>query len=186
MVAVQTEVTGSYRALAESFRRSLLAANRSPQTITAYRIGVELFGAFLVAKGMPTAVGSITREYVETFLAETLATRKPATAFARHAALRAFFKWLVEEGEVKASPMTNIRPPHVPEAPPSVLSDAELSRLLRACDGKDLESRRDMAILRLLLDTGMRRSELAGLKVEDIDFDHNIALVVGKGRRPRA
>jgi integrase len=43
-----------------------------------------------------------------------------------------------------------------------------------------------MAIVRLFLDTGMRRAELSGLQVEDVDFDHNIAIVLGKGRRPRA
>lgn len=46
--------------------------------------------------------------------------------------------------------------------------------------------RRDTAILRLFLDTGMRLSELTGLRVEDLDFDQDIARVVGKGRRVRA
>jgi integrase len=43
-----------------------------------------------------------------------------------------------------------------------------------------------MAIIRLFLDSGMRRAELAMLKVDDVDFDHNVALIMGKGRRPRA
>jgi integrase/recombinase XerC len=156
MPTVVVEAAVGYRTLAASFRRSLLAANRSPQTVAAYCLGVELFGTFLVAKGMPTAVGSITREHIETFLSETLATRKPATALARHAALRALFKWLVEEGEIKASPMVNVKSPHVPEEPPTVLTDAELLRLLATCEGKAFVSRRDAAIIRLLLDTGMR------------------------------
>ena len=67
-----------------------------------------------------------------------------------------------------------------------MLTEEELRRLLKACEGRDFESRRDMTIVRLLLDTGMRRAELAGLKVEDIDFEMNVALVMGKGRRPRA
>ena len=66
-----------------------------------------------------------------------------------------------------------------------MLSDAELQRLLKVCEGKDFEARRDTAILRLLIDTGMRRSECAYLKVTDIDMDQNLAYVVGKGRRPR-
>src|SRR5581483_7989992 len=100
--------------------------------------------------------------------------------------LRAFFVWLLEESEITASPMARIKPPQVPEEPPEVLSDDELRRLLKTCDGKDFDSRRDMAILRLLIDTGLRRAELAGLKVADVDFDLNIAAVVGKGSRPRA
>jgi site-specific recombinase XerD len=43
-----------------------------------------------------------------------------------------------------------------------------------------------MAIIRLFLDSGMRPAELANLKVDEIDFDHNVALIMGKGRRPRA
>lgn len=66
--------------------------------------------------------------------------------------------------------MARMKPPHIPEEPPEVLSDDELRRLLKACEGSDFYSRRDMAIIRLFLDTGIRRSELAGLKVEDFDF----------------
>jgi integrase len=67
-----------------------------------------------------------------------------------------------------------------------VLDDGALLKLLKACEGKDLAARRDTAIIRLLLDTGMRRGELAGLRIDDVDFDHDVALVLGKGRRPRA
>lgn len=110
----------------------------------------------------------------------------PATASNRYRALQVFFKWLVEEGEIKVSPMANMKPPRVPEEPPPVLSDDQLRRLLKACEGRDFETRRDMAIIRLFVDTGMRLSELSGLKVDDIDFEANVAIVLGKGRRPRA
>jgi site-specific recombinase XerD len=101
----------------------------------------------------------------------------------RYRALQQFFKWAVHEGEIAASPMVKMKPPHIPEEPPPLVSDADLARLLKACEGKDFLSRRDAAIIRLLLDTGMRRSELAGLRVGDIDFEHNVAVVMGKGRR---
>jgi integrase len=67
-----------------------------------------------------------------------------------------------------------------------VISDPDLKRLVATTDGKSLESRRDAAILRLLIDTGMRLGEIAGLKVEDLDRDIQLAMVLGKGRRPRA
>ena len=54
-----------------------------------------------------------------------------------------------------------MKPPHVPEDPPDVLSEAELERSLKTCRGKDSEARRDLAIIMLSADTGMRRSELA-------------------------
>ena len=186
MVVTAKPPAWSYQALAASFKRSLLAANKSPLTIRGYLAAVEQFRDFAVARGMPTDIGAIAREHIETYLADVLAHSKPATAATRHKALRAFFKWLLEEGEIRESPMRNVKLPHVPEEPPAVLTDEQLQRLLKTCEGKTFDERRDTAIIRLLLDTGMRRAELAGLRLEDIDFDQNVALVVGKGRRPRA
>jgi site-specific recombinase XerD len=82
--------------------------------------------------------------------------------------------------------MANMRPPHVPETPPPVLQPAELRALLATVAGTDFEERRDAAILRLFLDSGIRRAEIAGLRLEDVDFDHKIVVVLGKGSRPRA
>ena len=82
--------------------------------------------------------------------------------------------------------MERMRPPIVPEEPPAVLREAELKAIFDACSGSSFEDRRDTAIVRLLLDTGMRRAELAGLKVDDVDLDQQVAIVMGKGRRPRA
>ena len=64
--------------------------------------------------------------------------------------------------------------------------EAELKAIFDACAGPSFEDRRDTAIVRLLLDTGMRRAELAGLKIDDVDLDQQVAIVMGKGRRPRA
>jgi len=82
--------------------------------------------------------------------------------------------------------MERMRPPIVPEEPPAVLREAELKAIFDACSGPSFEDRRDTAIVRLLLDTGMRRAELAGLRVDDVDLDQQVAIVMGKGRRPRA
>lgn len=110
----------------------------------------------------------------------------PATARHHYRALHSFFKWALAEQEIAAHPMANMKPPAVPEEPPQVLSDDAINRLLRGCEGTGFAERRDAAIIRLLYDSGMRRAECAHLKVEDIDFEHNVALVLGKGRRPRA
>ncbi len=58
--------------------------------------------------------------------------------------------------------------------------------LVAGSEGTTFEARRDTALLRLLLDTGMRRAECAGLQVTDIDFNDDVAIVMGKGRRARA
>jgi site-specific recombinase XerD len=177
---------GSLRTLRDSFKRSLLAGNKAPTTINAYCGAVDRFGDFLESSAMPVQVASIRREHIEAFIADVLARRKPATAHQRYRGLQAFFKWCLEEGEVTESPMRNMSPPILPEQPIPVLTDDELARLLKACEGKSFEDRRDMAIIRLLLDSGMRRAELAGLKLSDVDFELSVAIVLGKGRRPRS
>ena len=178
---------GSFRLLGESFRRSLLAENKAPRTVKTYMEALCLFADFLVERGMPTDLHALSREHVEAFIADLFAKgQRPATALNRFGSLRAFFKWAAEEGEVKDSPMRNMKPPHVPEEPPAVLTEEQLRKLLKTCEGKTYEQRRDNAVIRLLLDTGMRRAEIAGLSVDDVNLDTNVAIVMGKGRRPRA
>lgn len=172
-----------------SFIRHLRAENKAPSTIVTYAKAVEQLDAFLAEprRRRPRRVADIRREDIETFLADRAeAGMRPATLSQRFRSLQQFFRWLADEGELPQSPMATMRPPHVPETPPPVLREEDLRRLLEACGGTSFEERRDAAIIRLFLDTGMRRGELAGLRVEDVDFDNDVALVLGKGRRPRA
>jgi site-specific recombinase XerD len=81
--------------------------------------------------------------------------------------------------------MANMKPPVVPEQPVPVITDDILRALLKACSGTDFSSRRDLAIIRLFLDTGVRRQELTNLRVDDIDLRFRQAIVTGKGRRTR-
>lgn len=81
--------------------------------------------------------------------------------------------------------MANMQPPKIPEKAPPVFGDEEIGRLFKACEGKLFVDRRDTAIIRLLLDTGLRRAELAGVRVEDLDLDRQLLEVVGKGGRTR-
>lgn len=174
------------RALLIDWRRHLRAANKAPGTIASYlRVG-ETFTDYLVEHGMPTAASSVTREHVESFIADLQDRCKPATVAKHYRSLQQLWRWLVDDGEISVSPMARMRPPAVPEQPVDVLTDDEISRLLAACRGNTFENRRDTAILRLLDDTGMRAAELAGLGVEDLDFDTDVAHVIGKGRRGRA
>jgi site-specific recombinase XerD len=82
--------------------------------------------------------------------------------------------------------MRNMRPPQVPEQPIKVLTEEELKALLGTCATRGFEDVRDEAIIRVLVDTGMRRGELLGLELRDLDLDDQVALVLGKGRRERA
>jgi len=172
--------------LQRDFERSQRAARRSPRTIGTYREGISQLAAFLERAGMPTAVGAIRREHVEAFMEDLNSRTKPATASNRFRALQQFFKFLEEEDEIERSPMERMRRPTVPVEPVPVLSIEELKALLAACEGRDFDARRDTAVVRLFVDTGMRRAELLGLRVGDVDFDQDVALVLGKGAKPRA
>ena len=192
-MAIQHEVEPSsepdslaaFRSLVESFRRTLLAENKSPRTVATYSESLRAFERFVVSQGMPGDPVHLRREHVEAFIAFLLEQYKPATASNRYRGLQAFFRWCVEEGELKSSPMAKMSPPHVPETPPDVLTDEQLSKLLRACTGDGFDERRDTAIVRLFIDTGCRLSEITGLAIEDVDFEQNVIVVLGKGRRPR-
>jgi len=78
-----------------------------------------------------------------------------------------------------------MKPPKVPEQSPPILDEQGIRRLLGTCSGSSFSDRRDMAIIRLLLDTGLRRAELAGLTLADLDPDNQIVSVLGKGGRVR-
>ncbi len=65
------------------------------------------------------------------------------------------------------------------------MSDEELTALLKTCAGKQLPDRRDEAMIRMMLDCGIRVSELCGLSVDDVDLDQGMALVRGKGNKVR-
>jgi site-specific recombinase XerD len=170
---------------AQSFGRHLRAGNKAPLTSRSYLDAVAIFDAFLAARGMPRAVASLRREHVEAFIEDQLSRLKPASAANRYRSLQQFFRWLVDEGEIRETPMAKMRPPAIPETPPPVLRPEQVKKLLDACLGQDFDDRRDTAIVLLLVDTGIRLSEIAGLTVEDIDWEHEVLVVLGKGRRPR-
>jgi site-specific recombinase XerD len=178
---------GDLRVLAASFSRDLKDREISPNTEYTYMTGLALFGRFLQERGMPTVVASITGEHVREWLRALREDRAPNTVASRFRAVSAFFKWAAKEGEITANPMLKIERPKVPEAPPDLLSDDEVRRLLAACTGTDFLDRRDTALIRILFDTGMRRSELAYLRVQDVDLDGfpPSVTVVGKGRHIR-
>jgi len=78
-----------------------------------------------------------------------------------------------------------MKPPHLPEERIPAVTDVQLRQLLKASEGRGFTARRDTAIIRLLIDTGLRRSECVGITLDDLDLDDQVVMVVGKGRRPR-
>ncbi len=153
---------------ATGFELSLRAADRSDNTVKSYLASIVLLDEFLASRGMPRHVEGISREHIEAFQVDQLARLRPASAGVRHRSLKVFFKWLVEEGQIKTSPMANIKPPKIPVEPPPVLSDSEAEALIKATSGRRFDDRRDKAIVLVFMDTGVRLGELAGMKVTDV------------------
>jgi site-specific recombinase XerD len=186
----RTTSLGEITVLLPSWRLHLEAANLSPRTIRAYTDDGARLAAFLLNSGMPTAVRSISREHVEAFIVAELERTAPASAATRYRSLQQLFSWLDEEGEIDASPMIKMRPPKIPEQPVPVLSDDHVRLLLADCAGQDFRNRRDCAIIRLFLDTGMRLEGMGGLRynaddpeISDVDLKSRVARITAKGRR---
>jgi site-specific recombinase XerD len=119
-------------------------------------------------------------------MTERRASVSPATLSVEYRALAVFWRWAVDEDEIDVSPMLKMSPPRVPDKPVPVVPVADFRKLLKTAGGKDFASKRDAAILMLLFDAGIRRGELAGLRVEDVDLNTRIAYVTGKGGHTRA
>lgn len=183
--AAESTAAGDVSANGRLWVRHLRAANRTPMTVKSYTEAVRQLEAFLAERGMPREVANIRREHVEAFIEDQLARLKPASAANRYRSLQQYFKWLADEGEITDSPMARMRPPTIPETPPPVLRDDQIKKLYQACAGTSFDDRRDLAIIRLLVDTGIRRAEIAGLTLDDIDTELDVIVVMGKGRRPR-
>lgn len=168
------------------FARALTALHRTPKTIHIYTDAVARQEAYLRARGMPTAVAGIRREHLEAHIIGILEVNRAAYASNRFKSLQQFFRWCVEEGELKESPMARMKPPRLPQVEVPVLDDTTIKALLKACSGADFTSRLDHAIILLLLDSGMRAGELVGMQMADLDLDLQVARVTGKGRKARS
>jgi site-specific recombinase XerD len=193
-VSTAIRPAGDLTVNAARFRRHIRAVGLSPRTEQSYLESLDALIRFLAGRGMPLDTAAVSREHVEEWLiAMRKAGRKPATIASRYRSVQQFFRWADEEGLVKASPMAKMRPPKIPEAPPDVLRDEELARLLKQVDGdRSFAGRRDAAIIRLFIASGARLSEIANLRwnpddptTNGVDLDRSLIRVVGKGNRER-
>jgi site-specific recombinase XerC len=113
-------------------------------------------------------------------------TRSASTALNKHKALQQFFKWLVTEEEIDRSPMDRVRQPKTPKHLIPVLRTEETKRVLDTCRGAaSFAELRDLAIVRVLANTGARLSEVAGLSIRDVDLDRDVVTFRGKGSKDR-
>jgi site-specific recombinase XerD len=151
-------------AMLPSWQLALDADGKSPKTVRSYTDTLRRLSAFLTAQGMPSGLDDVGPEHIGAFLLAEAERTSPVSAQLHYRNLRVFFGWLEREGERQApNPMARVdKPTAAAEAKP-FFTDAELAALLKATSGQDFESRRDHALLRILIDTGLRVSGLANL-----------------------
>src|SRR5664280_2644994 len=144
---------GDIRAEILPFATHLAAERKSPRTIESYRETLTQLGDYLVAHGMPCAVSAIRREHVEGYLLDlTKRGRSSATVSLRFRALRPFFRYMIDEGELGTSPMARMKQPTVSTDPVPVLTRDQMKAMEKACAGTEFDDRRDLALLHMYLD----------------------------------
>jgi integrase/recombinase XerD len=170
--------------LLPSWQLALKAERKSPGTIRTYSDGVTKFLRWCAENGHPA---ELSRTTAQAFLADLLDEGMEGnTARSRDLALKRYAAWLVDEGELSANPLLGLKPPKADHKVVNALSDDQLKRLIKVCQGKSLQDRRDEAIVRLMAETGMRAGEVLSLQVADVNLHDGLVTVVrGKGGKGR-
>ena len=157
----------------------------SPHTLRAYASDLGQFVAWLAERGV-TDAGKVGYEEVKRWVAGLVGSGLARTSVARKAAaVRAFFRFLVREGEIESDPGSLLRLGRPRRRLPRALDDAAVLRLLSAPTGDDFVPTRDRAVLELLYSAGLRNAEAAGIRLDDLDLRGGIVRIMGKGRKER-
>jgi site-specific recombinase XerD len=160
-----------------AYLRFLRSRNRSPWTLKAYRDSLAKFAAW-TDKDLPT----LAREDMERWFDDLWGNLKPASVLHHHKNLRAFFRWCAADGLIDVNPMAGIPEPRVKPEAIEPFSPQQIAGMFRAANDTK-QPRRDQAIIALLVSTGIRASELCGVRREDIA--ENQLRIRGKGSKQR-
>ncbi|GAW48984.1 MULTISPECIES: tyrosine-type recombinase/integrase [unclassified Nocardioides] len=176
-------------ALIPEWQLALRAENKSPGTIAVYSDGTERYLRWCkTTNAVPMA-----RTSLHTWMAELLDTGSaPGTVRTRQLAVRRFAAWLIATSQLPGDPFVGIKGPAQRYPVVMPLSDDELRALIATCTtpthrrGEPLHHRRDEAIIRLMMETGIRAGELIALHTGDLDLPAGrITIRLGKGGRGR-
>jgi integrase/recombinase XerD len=157
-----------------------LAAN----SVESYARDLALLGAF--AAGRDLALDRLGRNDLEALVRDLMAEgRSPRSVARAVACFRGFYRFLVIDGRLKASPADDLRPPRTWKVLPKYLSVDEVDRLIAQPDVSTARGLRDRALIELLYATGMRVSELLSLRPADVNLDASYLTCTGKGAKQR-
>jgi integrase/recombinase XerD len=174
-------------ALLDEFVDALwLADGLAKNTLAAYRSDLALFAAWLAPRGRTlAAAGEIDINDYLAHLHGRPERIKPASQRRLHSALKRLYRWLIERGRIAANPLLNIERPLRAERFPKTLTEAQVEALLDAPDTATPLGLRDRALLELLYATGLRVSELIGLKLFELSLQDGVVRTLGKGAKER-
>lgn len=182
-----------WHVLTESFCEWMAVHNYSPRTIHGRAVYLRYFVEWALERGIVRPM-EVTKAIIERYQRHLHHHRKrdghPMTSrsmAARLVPVKAFFKWAARHNRILYNPASEIELPRMEKRlPKNILNAAEVETILARCDLTDPLGLRDRAILETFYSTAMRRMELAGLHVQDLDHDRGTVMVrQGKGRKDR-
>jgi integrase/recombinase XerD len=156
----------------------------APASLASYRRDLSSFDVWLAARGK--GLLRADRGDLEAWLAAQFAAKAKATSVARRlTTLRRFYRQQLEHGGVRNDPTLRVRAPKLPRKLPKYLSEAQVEALLDAPAIETTLGLRDRAMLETLYATGLRVSELVGLKLSQVGMNEGVVRVMGKGSKER-
>ncbi|MEZ4963091.1 MAG: tyrosine-type recombinase/integrase [Saprospiraceae bacterium] len=159
----------------------------SPHTLIAYKKDLGQFFDFLDQTYEITEPAEISHTHIRSWIVDLMEKGNVARSINRKlSCLKSFFKFLRKHGEIKANPMLKVVPPKTGKRLPVFVNEKNMSLLFEQVDfGEGFPAVRDRLVLEMLYCTGMRRSELAGVKVADVDLSTFQVKVFGKRQKER-
>ncbi|MHB9035896.1 MAG: tyrosine recombinase XerC [Armatimonadota bacterium] len=158
-----------------------LVRRASEHTLTAYSLDVLAFLQFAKETDAP-----IDQLLIRRYLAHLQKTGQAKSSVARRlAAVRSFFGYLLKHGVIESDPTEGVRSPKQSRPLPKIVREEQIEKLMSAPDASTPEGLRDRAILETLYSTGLRLSELLGLKTTDISSNKDELSVIGKRNKER-
>lgn len=156
----------------------------APATLQNYQYHLEAFIRFCSVAGL-NDTQNITAHHIRLFLLSLQERNSPVSVLDYYKSTKRFFNWLIEEGFLEESPMQKIKSPRVPKTIIKPFSDEDIKKLLSLCSGERFLDIRNRVLVLLFLDTALRVSEAAKIKLDDIDFNQETIRVMGKGAKER-
>jgi integrase/recombinase XerD len=171
-------------ALIDRFADALwLEDGLSPNTLTAYRRDLQLLAQWLQPQGL--GLLQVQEMQLQTYFAERHASTKATTANRRLTVFKRFYRWAQRQNLCPQDPTLRMQAAKQAMRMPKTLSEAQVDALLNAPDTNDELGVRDKAMLELMYASGLRVSELVGLKTLHVALNEGVLRVMGKGSKER-